>query len=475
MTKSLGRIVASLAEPADVPQSGLIDRINSTIQPPQTLTIDDVYVRAMFIVSDRVNSFGGRFPADEHQRLVELLVDSPVLVGHRKDKLPVARTFHAETTQRNDQHWVKSYFYWLRSADNAEDLLKNIDGGIYKECSIAFTFSLPECSICGKDIRLCEHEPFGTYDHDGSELSCHFKYRRIERVLETSLVYRGANPDTNISKQQSTAGTSLTREAEELKNLDQLDTDAHYVVTPRYEGIPVSARVENEKLILHDSSGQPLALPHAPSAIPETLGANEPAQAVLVGYRGKERCSRKQVAQYLDGEATSVTRLVLHVHPHLDRNDIAQPHERSRFDIRTIPYRLTTRSGLSRNAAEITTRLGVEIHSDTNNTESYYCHPDHLADLPQDGVALSAIDDSADCLLSITTNASTRHLRVTGFDQNRFNDGRLFIAHEIAESLAHPESPRKLCEPNECSVRPARLNGESVLLVRKIHREVSRD
>jgi hypothetical protein len=201
MTARLGRITAQLAEPIATAPPDLVACINRAIGPPTPVRPQDVHVRAMFIVSDQVNSFGGCFPLDEHQRLAELLVDSPVLVGHRKDKLPVARTFHAVTLEKDGEHWVKAYFYWLRSAAGAEDLRENIDGGIYKECSIGFTFALAECSICGRDIRLCEHEPFQSYSSDGREQVCHFRYRRIERVLESSLVYRGATPDTHITRE----------------------------------------------------------------------------------------------------------------------------------------------------------------------------------------------------------------------------------------------------------------------------------
>ncbi|MGD8922838.1 MAG: hypothetical protein PVH24_06280, partial [Candidatus Zixiibacteriota bacterium] len=197
MNPSLGRITARLAEPTEKPPDHLIDLLNDNINPPGALTDDDVYIRAMYIVSDEVNSYGGRFPIEEHERMAELLVDSPVMVGHRKDKLPVGRNFHAVLIDRDGKNWIKSYFYWLRKADGAASLKDNIDGGVYKECSVGFTFGLPECSICGKDIRLCPHEPFETYAGRDGEKSCYFNYRQIERVLETSLVYRGATPHTS--------------------------------------------------------------------------------------------------------------------------------------------------------------------------------------------------------------------------------------------------------------------------------------
>ncbi len=201
MSATFGKIMAHLAEPIDKIPDELIDLINQNIKPPQPVNAEDVFVRAMFVVSDEINSFGGRFPSDEHPRLAALLIDSPVLVGHRKDKLPVGRNFHSTLLSKDGRQWVKSYFYWLKSSDGAESLRENIDGGIYKECSIGFTYLFPECSVCGNDIRRCDHQPLQKLVINGAETTIHFNYRQIERVLETSLVYRGALPDTSVTKE----------------------------------------------------------------------------------------------------------------------------------------------------------------------------------------------------------------------------------------------------------------------------------
>ncbi|HOD65134.1 MAG TPA: hypothetical protein PLR32_06525 [candidate division Zixibacteria bacterium] len=201
MDTTLGRATAHLAEPDDRRGAGdLIALINRNINPPAPVTADAAVIRAMYVVSDEINSFGGCFPSDEHAGLCRLLVDSPVMVGHRRDRLPIARNFHAEEVVRDGRPWVKCWFYWLRAADGAETLRENIDGGIYRECSISFTFLFPECSICGKDIRACTHQPFARYADGDGEAVCHFRYRGIERVLETSLVYRGALPGTRLTK-----------------------------------------------------------------------------------------------------------------------------------------------------------------------------------------------------------------------------------------------------------------------------------
>ncbi len=61
MTASLGRIKAQLAEPVrDIPPE-MIDLINRNVSPPTAVEPEDVYVRAMYVVSDSVNSYGGCF------------------------------------------------------------------------------------------------------------------------------------------------------------------------------------------------------------------------------------------------------------------------------------------------------------------------------------------------------------------------------------------------------------------------------
>ena len=92
MAESIGRITAHLAGPIETISEEIILLINENIKPPNPVGAGDVFVRAMYVVSDEINSFGGRFPAEEHNRLAALLIDSPVLVGHRKDKLPVPNT-----------------------------------------------------------------------------------------------------------------------------------------------------------------------------------------------------------------------------------------------------------------------------------------------------------------------------------------------------------------------------------------------
>ncbi len=189
--------VAPGSQPATVDES-VITLINERIQPPEPVTADGIHVRSLRLISDEVNDHGGRFPAEEHERLCELIVDSPVLIGHDRTQLPMARNFAARILHDGDRQWVSVWFYWMRNP-SGDRLAADIDGGVVKEGSIGFEFRTPQCSICGQDIRRCEHIPGEPYTFaTGERRIAHYEYRDLVRVLETSLVYRGATPGTRL-------------------------------------------------------------------------------------------------------------------------------------------------------------------------------------------------------------------------------------------------------------------------------------
>jgi hypothetical protein len=201
MQELLGKIEARLQEKSTEEEISdeLIFLINSRINPPKPVTKEEVYVRTMFLVSDEVNSYGGRFPQEELPKIAELVIDSPMIVGHTKERLPIARNFKAELVSKDERTWVKVWFYWLKNSKDSLSLKENIDHGIYKECSLGFVFEFPECGICGEDMRRCHHIPFKTYPTEDGGKEAFFNYRNVTKVLETSLVYRGAVPNTSMS------------------------------------------------------------------------------------------------------------------------------------------------------------------------------------------------------------------------------------------------------------------------------------
>lgn len=96
MEELLAYVGAELKKPEEEISDELVFLINSRIQPPKPVTKEEIFVRTMFLVSDEINTYGGRFPLEELHHLTDLVIDSPVMVGHTKEKLPIARNFKAE-------------------------------------------------------------------------------------------------------------------------------------------------------------------------------------------------------------------------------------------------------------------------------------------------------------------------------------------------------------------------------------------
>ncbi|MEW5922410.1 MAG: hypothetical protein AB1746_00330 [Candidatus Zixiibacteriota bacterium] len=392
MKELLGKLTASLVETGhDLPQD-LISKINGNIRPPTELTADDVYIRAMYIVSDQVNSHGGRFPIDEYPRLIEMLIDSPVMIGHRKDSLPIARNFHAETIERDGVNWVKAYFYWLKKSEKGEDLQKNIDAGIYKECSISFIFNFPECSICGSDIRQCRHRPFEKYESDNGEArQAYFNYRQILKVLETSLVYRGSVRDTSITDKLFFDGASdepvakdkaleLPGTIRRLWSLDSINKSRDCLVMPAYDAIRLNLSRDNGNIRLtnvdeRNFDSEIIGRFISGLKLPD---CNFEVECRLLGYCGKERKSVDEVARYLKGEKSSVRRLELKIVDLIAENgenviDASGRDRRRRFEnlfadqtAMLVPATALSGGSIAECFKRCATRCGVEIFdSDT--------------------------------------------------------------------------------------------------------------
>jgi hypothetical protein len=171
--------------------------INSLPNPPLTpVSPGDIYVRRCRLSGDAVDAGFGCFRTEDLPRLLELVQGAPALIGHRRDTLGVARFFGGVRWRDPGSGitYIAPKFYWMRAHSAAEDLRINIDGGIYNEASIGFTFRRPTCSVCSDDIRRCQHIP-GTTDNNQI---CFFYYDEILRVTEGSFVYRGAEPGTGF-------------------------------------------------------------------------------------------------------------------------------------------------------------------------------------------------------------------------------------------------------------------------------------
>lgn len=210
-------------EAEDEEHMSLINRLTQT-----PLTRSQVLIRSMYLCSSQVcDSDWSRFSEQALRQICGKVVGESVLAGHDKRSLPVARFFRAALVERPDVPdaetgqptvWIRAWFYWLADTQGARDLALNMDGGIYREVSISWTYRGGRCSICGRSPHSCGHAPGQVYDGQ----RCYIWIDEILDVLEGSLVYRGADRETGITGEHD---VSMESETSELERLLAFETD----------------------------------------------------------------------------------------------------------------------------------------------------------------------------------------------------------------------------------------------------------
>lgn len=185
--------LADMRGAEETEQAQLIEQINS-LGLPQPVTEDDIYIRSCRLAGDAVDAGSGRFRTEDMPRLLEMTNGAPLLIGHDKGAAPIGRFFGGDIVEQQGTTYIRPKLFWPRGVSDAEDMRENIDRGIWGEASLGFTFKSPTCSICGEDIRRCDHMPGKVYE--GKE--CFFWYDNPLRVTEGSIVYRGAQPGTGF-------------------------------------------------------------------------------------------------------------------------------------------------------------------------------------------------------------------------------------------------------------------------------------
>ncbi len=181
--------------------------INGLVNPPPVpVTARDIYLRRCRLAGDAIDAGGGRFRTEDLPRLLSMIQGAPALVGHRRESLGVARFFggNVQKDGKSGISYIVPKFYWMRAHSSSEDLRINLDGGIWCEASIGFVFRRPSCSVCGEDIRRCDH----ALGSEVNGLTVFFYYDEIVKVTEGSLVYRGAQPGTGFMLNDPT-GTGI--------------------------------------------------------------------------------------------------------------------------------------------------------------------------------------------------------------------------------------------------------------------------
>ncbi|MDZ4859903.1 MAG: hypothetical protein SGI88_13070 [Candidatus Hydrogenedentes bacterium] len=173
------------------------------------LAAEEFAVFTLDLCHNQVDRHFSRFPDDELDSISAMTPGRPLMERHDlRGSLPRGTFFRSTVHRESDKATVRPDVYVLRTREN-EDFILNIEGGVYRETSIGFSFELPECSICGKDLRTCDHVPGRTY----ADAQCHYIMRNVLEVIEGSVVPSGS---------QGTGFMSLQRGTSELDQLKPL-------------------------------------------------------------------------------------------------------------------------------------------------------------------------------------------------------------------------------------------------------------
>ena len=148
----------------------------------------------MKLTGDQLNSQRGRFRTKDLPELAKKTVGAPVLIGHQKQSRPIAKFFDGKVRDFGEQgRFTVNGFFFPSARSDASDLALDLDAGILNEASISFRCTTLTCSECGEDIRTSKCPHFLTEENE-----VFYFYDGIEDVLEGSIVFRGAHPNTGI-------------------------------------------------------------------------------------------------------------------------------------------------------------------------------------------------------------------------------------------------------------------------------------
>ena len=187
--------------------SMLIEELKNLPNPPLIeLTQEDIHIRRCRLAGDAVDHQMGCFRTHDLEKLLSMTQGAPALIGHDRQSIAGLR---ASSAGQSKSTRVIAISYRASTGPRLIPRLK-----IFACCWTAvlllkLRLPLPSVNLlvrsAGKDIRDCEHQP-GT--HYGLKL-CHYYYDGLERVLEGSFVYRGAEPGTGILSEISDLNAAI--------------------------------------------------------------------------------------------------------------------------------------------------------------------------------------------------------------------------------------------------------------------------
>ena len=189
-----GAILAQRAHDGD---GRVLEEVNRFALRP--LNREQFEVFSLDLCHNQVDRHFSRFPEVELEKINGMVPGRPLMERHDlRGSLPRGTFFRSSIHHERERVSVRPDVYVLRTREN-EDFILNIEGGVYRETSIGFAFRTPECSVCHRDLRTCDHVPGQSY---GDE-QCHFVMHDVLEVIEGSVVPSGSQGTGFVSQQRA--------------------------------------------------------------------------------------------------------------------------------------------------------------------------------------------------------------------------------------------------------------------------------
>lgn len=176
----------------------------------RTLSPEEVAVFTLDLCNDQIDRHFSRFPVEELRKIADLTPGRPLMERHDlHETLPRGKFFQAWLQSDQASTTVRCNIYLLRTESNAE-FIRQMEGGVYNEVSIGFAFGMPECSICGCDLRECAHWP--GQDYNGA--TCHYIMRDVQDVIEGSIVSAASQSVGVVAQLRDLSALKIKQEPE---------------------------------------------------------------------------------------------------------------------------------------------------------------------------------------------------------------------------------------------------------------------
>lgn len=136
---------------------------------------EEVFVYKMLLVDDSITRNFTNYPESFQRAILSKepkkgnWIGLPMLMGRTEDHEAMAsnqvgRIFDAKLVRTPSGNIGTIGSVYIPINESNISLIDNIKAGVHREVSIGVSVEFPTCSVCGSDIRSCEHQPGSFYD-----------------------------------------------------------------------------------------------------------------------------------------------------------------------------------------------------------------------------------------------------------------------------------------------------------------------